>query len=252
MRLLYGMTRKDLFNMSLHTLRTETPGAGRRVDMLMADFSGLEGLEQIVDNTLARLVADPRYQSRQRWADKNQFEAASFDMWFSEVIRKELGATLGKVRNKAIKRAQEAGAGSASSAVLRRTYRDQFAGNINIGGNRKRITNKKRVVPEPTGGKSGIRRRRSVSKRTKDVREYFGPDRAFILRFLEFGTDTRTAGNQVGIAGRRSGATYGNRGVMEARSFFHSLASDMELAAAQMGQRLVDWCEKVTQQEFKE
>ena len=68
-----------------------------------------------------------------------------FDGWFSELVRVELGKVLAIMRARAVQKARGAGAGSASSAVLRRMYRDRFGGNINIAESKKRISNRKRL-----------------------------------------------------------------------------------------------------------
>ncbi len=66
-------------------------------------------------------------------------------------------------------------------------------------------------------------------QRTQQVMDYQGADRAFILRFLNAGTDTRTAGT-------RNGVLSGNRGRIKARNFFKtSSQSAMEKAAEQLG-----------------
>lgn len=222
-----------------------------RIEGLMADFSGMDNLEKIVSSVLHRLDLQSDVRRGVDMIANGSWSIQSFDGWFSEVVRKELGKTLGIVRNKAIAKARAAGAGSASTAVLRRMYRDEYGGNINIAGNRKRISNRKREVPENKGGESGIRRDRYVSARTKELREYYGPDRSFILRFLNKGTDVRTA-SPYGPTGRGSRATYGNRGSINPRSFFHQLQSDMEQAAQQMGQTLIGHVEEWTKQQFTE
>ena len=223
-----------------------------RIDGLMADFSGMKSLESIVSKTLTRLSLSDNVNQQVSMVKGGKMSLQDFDGWFSELVRKELGKTLGIVRNKAIAKARAAGAGSASSAVLRRTYRDQYAGNINIAENRKRISSRKRVVPEPNGGVSGIRRPRTVKGRTKQLREYFGPDRGFILRILDEGRDVFYATPE-GPTGRRSKATYGKRGSIGPRNFFfHSMKSDMELAAQQLGQTLMGAVENWIEQKFKE
>jgi hypothetical protein len=91
-----------------------------------------------------------------------------------------------------------------------------------------------------------------VKGRTKELREYYGPDRDFILRILEVGRDVFMATPE-GPTGRRSQATYGKRGSITPRNwFFHSMMSDMEQAAKQLGQTLTGAVEKWVQQEFTE
>ena len=224
-----------------------------RIDGLMADFSGLDKLDKIVNDVLTRLAYSESVQHGVSAVSRGTWSRQEFDGWFAELVRKELGKTLGIVRANAKKKAIEAGAGSAASAVLRRMYKSGKEGNINIaGGNRGRISNRKRIVEPPSGGKSGIRRNRTVKGRTKELREYFGPDRGFVLRVLEGGRDVFMATPE-GPTGPRSKATYGKRGSIGARNwFFHSMKADMEQAAQQLGETLVGAVEKWVEQKFKE
>lgn len=223
-----------------------------RIEGLMADFSGLQNLEKMVDSVLRKLQLQDRVSQNVRMVKGGNMSLQEFDGWFSELVRVELGKVLGIQRARAVQKARSAGAGSASSAVLRRTYKGEYAGNINIGGNRSRITNRKRIVPEPNGGKSGIRRSRTMKDRTKELQEYFGPDRSFVLRILESGRDVYMSTPE-GPTGRRSKATWGRRGAMAPRNwFFHSMKSDMELAAKQLGQTLTGAVEKWIEQQFKD
>lgn len=224
-----------------------------RIEGLMADFSGLNKLDRVVSSVLKKLALRDNVTQQVRMVKSGNLSMQEFDGWFSELVRAELGKVLGIVRNKAVGKARSAGrAGSASSAVLRRTYRDEYAVNINIAENRRRITSKKRVVPEPDGGKSGIRRPRTVKDRTRQLREYYGPDRSFILRILDSGRDVFYATPE-GPTGRRSKATYGKRGSIAPRNFFfHSMKSDMEQAARQLGYSLTEAVEKWVEQKFTE
>lgn len=222
-----------------------------RIESLRADFSGLENLDHIISDVLERLTLSQRVQDNVAWVRVGTVSRQDFDGWFSEIVRKQLGKVLGQLRNKAIKAAREAGAGSAQTAVLRRMYKDEYKVNINISGNRRRLSSRDRIVEEPTGGKSGIRRNRTVSSRTTRTRKYYGPDRSFILRFLNEGTDVRTA-LPGGPTGRGSRATYGNRGNITAKGFFHSMRSDMEDAARELGTTLVGYVEDWLKQAYKE
>lgn len=223
-----------------------------RIDMLRADFSGLNNLDKVISSVLKKLSLKDNVTQNVKMVKGGRMSLQEFDGWFSELVRAELGKVLGIVRNKAVAKARGAGAGSASSAVLRRMYKREYTGNINIGGNRSRITNRKRIVPEPNGGKSGIRRPRTMKDRTKQLQEYFGPDRSFVLRILESGRDVYMATPE-GPTGRGSKATWGRRGAMAPRNwFFHSMKSDMEQAAQQLGQTLTGSVEKWIEQQFKD
>ena len=223
-----------------------------RINGLMADFSGLRNLEKHVDEVLNRLAYANGTQARIGMVKGGTMSRADFDGWFSELVRVELGKTLAIIRAKAKqKAASQAKAGSAASGVLWHQAKAGNRGYVGITQPRGRISSRTRIVPEPTGGKSGIRRVRDVSPRTKQLNEYFGPDRHFILRFLEFGTDVRTA-KPSGPTGRGSKATYGARGNIAPRSFMHSVGSDMELAANQLGETLINHVEQFIEKKFKE
>ena len=221
-----------------------------RIDMLHADFSGLKDLDEIISKVLRRISLQENVQQNVEQVKGGRMTIEQFDGWFAPIVRQELGKTLGIVRNKAMGKVP-ATAKDAKFAILRRQYRDEYKGNINILGNRKRVSFKTRIYPEPTGGAKGIRRHRSLSSRTKKLYEYFGPDRAFILRFMESGTDTRTARPQ-GPTGKGSRATYGSRGNIGARSFFGQANADMEAAAKALGTTLVNYVEDWVQKIFDE
>ena len=218
----------------------------------MADFSGLNKLEEIVDQVLTRLAYSASAQYGVSAVGRGTWTRQDFDVWFSELVRKELGKTLAIVRAKAKqKAASQARAGSAASGVTWHQAKSGNRGYVGINQPRGRLSSRKRIVPPPSGGKSGIRRNRTVDDRTKEINEYFGPDRHFILRFLEFGTDVRTA-KPSGPTGRGSKATYGARGNISPRSFMHTVQSDMEQAAEQLGQTLVGYVENWIDTQFKE
>jgi hypothetical protein len=211
----------------------------------MADFEGLENLDKAVEGVLQRLELSHANIAAVRDVVRGGMSRADYDRFFAEIVRVELGKVLGIMRAKAVQKARGVGAGDASSAVLRRMYKGELAGNINIAGNRQRISNRTRVY-EP-----GTKKPRHVSDRTKKINEYYGPDRSFILRFLEGGTDVRTA-KSFGPTGRYSTASWGNRGNIEPRSFFHTMSNDMEQAAQQLGFTLKDWVEKFVERAFNE
>lgn len=228
--------------------QTNVPGlnaTNNRIDMLRADFEGLKNLDKIISSVLHRLALQERVQQQVSMAHTGTISRASFDGWFSEVVRQELGKVLAVQRANAVKKAEKVAGKNAATAVLRRMYKDEYAGNINIASNRGRISPRRRLY-EP-----GQKRPRHVSARTRQINEYFGPDRGFILRFLEFGTDVRTA-KSFGPTGRGSTASWGARGNIEPRSFFHTMKSDMEQAAQQLGQTLTGYVEKWIETAFKE
>ena len=233
------------------TLISQMTATQRRIDMLRADFSGLANLDDVVVGVLKKLEADANVQTGLALVKSGAASIEAFDGWFEPLVRSELGKVLAVVRANAVRKARDNGAGSAAGAVLRRQYKDSLGGNINIASPRGRISSRKRIVDEPDGGKSGIRRTRSIKPRTQQLREYYGPDRGFILRILEGGRDVFMA-TPDGPTGRGSKATYGRRGSIGARNwFFHSMRSDMEQAAQQLGQTLTTAVEKWVEQNFK-
>ena len=213
--------------------------------MLRADFEGLKNLDKVISSVLHRLALQENVKQQVSMAHTGTISRASFDGWFAEVVRQELGKVLGVQRAKAVQKARQVGAGSASSAVLRRMYKDEYAGNINIASPRGRISSRTRNY------QPGWLKQRHVGDRTKKINEYYGPDRGFILRFLEGGTDVRTA-TSYGPKGKGSMASWGARGSIAPRSFFHGMGADMEQAAQQMGHTLNGYVEKWLVRTFKE
>ena len=229
--------------------QTNIPGlnaTNRRIDGLMADFSGLQNLEKMVSSVLHKLELQPNVHQQVQLVRGGTLSRENFDGWFSEVVRQELGKVLGIQRAKAVQKARtQAKAGSASSAVLRRMYREEYGGNINIASPRGRISSRTRNY------QPGWLKQRYVSDRTRKINEYYGPDRGFILRFLEGGTDVRTA-TSYGPKGKGSMASWGARGSIAPRSFFHGMGADMEQAAQQLGHTLNGYVEKWLVRTFKE
>ena len=115
-----------------------------RVDMLRADFEGLKNLDKIISSVLNRLALQDKVNMQVQMVRSGAMSRANFDGWFAEVVRQELGKVLGVQRAKAVQKARQVGAGSASSAVLRRMYKDELAGNINIASPRGRISSRTR------------------------------------------------------------------------------------------------------------
>jgi hypothetical protein len=216
-----------------------------RVDMLRANFEGLKNLDKIISSVLNRLALQDKVNMQVQMVRSGAMSRANFDGWFAEVVRQELGKVLGVQRAKAVQKARQVGSGSASSAVLRRMYKDEFAGNINIASPRGRISSRTRNY------QPGWLKQRHVGDRTKKINEYYGPDRGFILRFLEGGTDVRTA-TSYGPKGKGSMASWGARGSIAPRSFFHGMGADMEQAAQQLGHTLNGYVEKWLVRTFKE
>ena len=88
-----------------------------RIQSLRADFKGMENLDKVVDKVVRRLAARDAAQGRAALVKSGAMTLQDFDGWFAELVRVELGKTLGILRNKAVQKARNAGAGSASSYV---------------------------------------------------------------------------------------------------------------------------------------
>ena len=217
-----------------------------RIDALRADFSGLDKLDKAISSVLNRLALKDNVRQQVAMVGSGKMSRENFDGWFSEIVRQELGKVLAIMRARAVEKARtQAKAGSASSAVLRRMYREEYGGNINIATPRGRMSSRTRMY------QPGWLKQRHVGDRTKKINEYYGPDRGFVLRFLEGGTDVRTA-KTYGPTGKGSMASWGSRGAIAPRSFFHSMQSDMEQAAQQMGHTLNGYVENWIDRKFKE
>lgn len=141
-----------------------------------------------------------------------------------------------KVARKAVSDAAKSAMGKdprrAAQAVKMIVYKDGRGAMLNILDNKAA---KKMAIEgsHSTGGKSGIRRKRSISARTKQVNAYRGKDRAFILRFISQGTVIRTAGT------RGSGMKEANRGRLKAKKFFAPAAeSQIKAAAARLSGKI--------------
>ena len=115
----------------------------------------------------------------------------------------------------------------AYRAVRASIYRKILGGNVSIlnpkrAGQRYQLIKPRKLDQNPFQ-RGGNRVPRGA--RTESVDTYFGKDRAFILRFLNSGTDVR-------MAGSRGGRLSGNRGSITARNWFQNMAPhEMELAA---------------------
>lgn len=106
----------------------------------------------------------------------------------------------------------------AANAVRSTTYQMLLGGNVNLYNSRKAGKGQpyypiRRLRDGQRGGNRIPR-----SRRTEQMMNYVGADRAFILRWLESGTATRSS-------------RYGNRGAIAARNWFGP-ASDRAMNAA--------------------
>lgn len=122
----------------------------------------------------------------------------------------------------------------ASAAVRSAVYKAILGGQVNIlnprragaGGSYSKI---RTLQPGQRGGN-----RIPMSERTQRMDSYEGPDRAFILRFINNGTAQRTS-------------RYGNRGAISARRWFGPASTNaLENASEQFAQMLDSLIEQET------
>lgn len=102
----------------------------------------------------------------------------------------------------------------AVHSIRRIVYKRILGANLNIFNMKRKAGTPTSYEPPRTlrpGQRGGNRVKRS--ERTQQVMSYGPHDRGFILRFLNSGTQRRTAGS-------RGGALSGNRGSLTARNFF--------------------------------
>lgn len=130
----------------------------------------------------------------------------------------------------------------AYKAVKTAVYRQVLGGSVSIL-NKRRASGKKSGYEPPSKLRPHQRGGNRVPRgsRTQQVMDYDGADRAFILRFLNAGTDIRTAGT-------RGGRLSGNRGRIAPRNFFAASSHSAMRAAAAHLQQLID---DIIKQELK-
>lgn len=106
----------------------------------------------------------------------------------------------------------------AYKAVKIAIYKRILGGSVSIL-NRRRASGKQSTYEPPRTLQPGQRGGNRVPRgaRTQQVMSYYGADRAFILRFLNSGTQSR-------MAGGRGGGLTGNRGRIAARNWFQPTA----------------------------
>ena len=140
-----------------------------------------------------------------------------------KIIREELKDTAKRLREDARYEMKE-DPRKAYRAVKSTVYKRILGGNVSIlnpkkAGPRYQLIRQRKLDMNPNQ-RGGNRRPRSP--RTEQVDSYFGRDRAWILRIISSGTDTRHT-------------RYGNRGSIVARNWFQNMApKEMELAAGNL------------------
>lgn len=111
----------------------------------------------------------------------------------------------------------------AYKAIRTTVYRQILGGNINLLNPKKAGTPHASLPPAPRTGRGGNRRKRE--KRTVNLQSYWGPDRAFVLRFLNQGAGPRSIKNFKKNGNRKvdrwnSSPNTGNRGTIASRDWF--------------------------------
>ena len=141
----------------------------------------------------------------------------------------------------------------AYKAVKTAVYRQILGGSVSILNKKKRATQfsayepPRKLRPKQRGGNRVPR-----GNRTKDLLHYAGPDRAFVLRFLNAGTQDRYAGygrNKGGAeeTALRTGGR-GFRGRIAPRNFFGPASHAAMRKAVEEFQQLID---ELIKQEIK-
>lgn len=149
-----------------------------------------------------------------------------------KIVRKVLTVAQKSVQRTAIPLSSK----EAYLGVRKAVYKKVLGGNINIISGGKSAGKRAPIPPESERKKTHDRGGNRIprSKRTEDLLSYAGPDRSFILRFLNDGTTTRTS-------------RYGNRGAIAARNWFGPAATQALEQSAQMFDELIT---KLVEQEF--
>lgn len=160
---------------------------------------------------------------------------------YDEIIeRKQIRKEVREVLRPVQKTVQNAAKGAMGSDP-RKAYlgvKLSVYGRKAVGGSvsllNQRSTGRVTKYSKPRGGASGITRNRKRSKRTQDIENYQGRDRAFILRFINQGTTKRTAFTRTKS---KNGKT-ANRGALSGKGFFSVADGAMKQAADTLGKRV--------------
>lgn len=165
--------------------------------------------------------------------DKLMMSNPNMEKKVQKLIRKVLMEVRRQMGN-AAKASMKSDPRHAYKAVKTAVYRQILGGSVSILNKRKPATKFSAYEP-PRKLRAGQRGGNRVprSERTNDVMKYAGSDRAFVLRFINEGTRSRTAGT-------RGGGLSGNRGSIRQRNFFGNRShTEMENAAENLT-KLID------------
>ena len=186
----------------------------------MADISGafeVDGLVKQKEALESLMMSNPEMEKR-----------------VQKLIRQVLLVARRMVSNDA-KGAMKSDPRQAYKAVKSAVYKRILGGSISIL-NRKNTKGGGSYEPPRRGTKDPFGRggnRVPRGQRTQQVMSYQGADRAFILRFLNAGTDVRDAGT-------RGGRLSGNRGRIAPRNFFATSSHTAMQKAAEQLSTLID------------
>ena len=150
-----------------------------------------------------------------------------------KIIRQEI-APARKDVIAAAKGAMKSDPRNAKIGVKTMVYKNATGANVSLF-NRKGSAKSVKEYNPPRGGRSGIKRNRSVSKDTARINSYRGRDRAFILRFINDGTEGRHAFKKSRSKNNRTAY----RGAIAARNFFGVAEESMRRASGRISDRVV-------------
>ena len=169
-----------------------------------------------------------------------------------KIVRKVLSHVRKDV-SQAARGAMHADPRQAYKAVKTAVYRQILGGNVSILNKSKAGTKFSAYEPpRKLRAKQRGGNRRERSPRTDDLMHYAGPDRAFILRFINAGTNDRYAGYGRNKGGAEETALrtggLGFRGRITPRNFFALTSHSAMRKASQELQQLID---ELIKQEMK-
>lgn len=176
--------------------------------------------------------------------DNTQFVEMLERLKYDEMVRtSDIRKVFAKVA-KPVKKTVQQGARAAMKSDPRKAWKGvrvitlKGGKGVVVGLLNPRKAGKASGYSKTKGGRSGIIRNRTRSKRTIAMEGYQGADRSFILRMLNQGTDTRMAGT------RGTLKKPANRGMLTARRFFDRAEPAMKKASESLATELGKIIEK--------
>lgn len=176
--------------------------------------------------------------------DNKQFVEMLERLKYDEMVRtSDIRKVFAKVA-KPVKKTVQQGARAAMKSDPRKAWKGvrvitlKGGKGVVVGLLNPRKAGKASGYSKTKGGRSGIIRNRTRSKRTIAMEGYQGADRSFILRMLNQGTDTRMAGT------RGTLKKPANRGILTARRFFDRAEPAMKKASESLATELGKIIEK--------